>query len=97
MIRLKVKSRFGFRNGDYIGYISNEKIQTVFFSNKVAQSTVIAMKQNKEVFDYDNDRTITQTFKGKSAELLLEESIGLLEAAKKSLYPTQRLQWEVEM
>ena len=99
MTIVKVIHRIGFKSGNYIAKVENEKITTTFEKEEVAKSTFKAMEAAKmdiKILQYDGKKTIIQVFPGKKEAQLLEQVKSELDNAIKNKYFIQKILYTIE-
>ena len=93
MIKLAIKSRIAWHNGDYVCDIENEQLTLVYRKENVALSASKAMNSAGVKHSFDDKQTIVQEMKGMTEEDILHQVIRELESAKANKIKLQILEW----
>jgi uncharacterized protein YehS (DUF1456 family) len=95
MIILKVTSRLGFKNGDYVEEITDGKAIMIYENVKVAKNHVKAMleQQHTSGWTYDGDKRITFIHRGLNEEEIYKKEAELLEYVIKNKVAFQKIRY----
>lgn len=94
--KIIVKNRIAWRNGDYIGYVSNNKLVMDYINPKQAMITYEAMKTQKMDCYYNGDKRIIQRFINMSENKLIKQMKLELDTVIKNKTPFQKISYVVE-
>lgn len=94
--KIYIKNKIAWKIGDYIAYVSNNKIVIDFLSDKMAYTTYQSMLTQKMDCLYDGKKRIVQRFKGLPENKLLKQVKLELDTAIKNKVPFQKLTYVIE-